>query len=216
MKKNSLGDGQKGRLRCYIGGNGSVHLVTRCEPVLEDRRLVWRLRQGSAEALCRVYEKYRDDLLRLAVSLSNDVSLAEDVVHDTFVTFIRQSRHFRLTGSLKGYLATCVANRVRNVNRDRRRQDGRTLDDSGPMVAPSEQPDRWLVCSEQLQQVAEAMALLPGEQREAITLRLQGGMKFREIARFQSVPLKTALSRYRCGLTKMRSLLDGEVEECDR
>lgn len=184
--------------------------------MLEDRRLISKVRQGSEAALCRIYEKYRDDLLRLAVSLSNDVSLAEDVVHDTFVSFIRQSRHFRLTGSLKGYLATCVANRVRNVNRDRRRQAGRTLGDIDPIVAPSERPDQWLVCSEQLQQVASAMALLSYDQREVISLRLQGGMKFREIAELQHVPVKTALSRYRAGLQKVRSLLNGEVTTCDR
>jgi DNA-directed RNA polymerase specialized sigma24 family protein len=67
-----------------------------------------------------------------------------------------------------------------------------------------------------LQQVAKELAMLPGEQREAITLHLQGGMRFREIARFQHVPLKTAISRYRCGLQKMRSLLNGKVTECDR
>jgi hypothetical protein len=39
--------------------------------VLEDRYLIWRLKQGSRDALCRIYDKYRDDLLRLAVSLSS-------------------------------------------------------------------------------------------------------------------------------------------------
>jgi hypothetical protein len=80
--------------------------------VLEDKILVSRLRRGDAEALCRIYEKYRDNLLRLAVSLSNDTATAEDIVHDVFASFIRQARQFRLTGSLKSYLATCVANRT--------------------------------------------------------------------------------------------------------
>jgi RNA polymerase sigma-70 factor (ECF subfamily) len=83
-------------------------------------------------------------------------------------------------------------------------------------VAESWQPDQWLVCSEELRQVAGTLALLPGEQREVITLHLQGGMKFREIAEFQHVPLKTALSRYRGGLLKLRALLNSEVPECDR
>ncbi len=72
------------------------------------------------------------------------------------------------------------------------------------------------MCSEQLEQIANALALLPYNQREAITLHLQGDMKFREIAEFQDVPLKTALSRYRNGLLKLRSLLNGEVTECDQ
>ena len=183
--------------------------------MLEDRFLIWRLRRGSSAALCRIYEKYRDDLLRLAVSLSNDTTAAEDIVHDVFVSFIRQARQFRLTGALKSYLATCVANRARNVHRAQRVRKIVPLDEAVTVAAESWRPDQWLVCSEELRQIAGALALLPDEQREAITLHLQGGMKFREIAEFQSVPLKTALSRYRCGLGKLRALLDGEVSQCD-
>jgi RNA polymerase sigma-70 factor (ECF subfamily) len=184
--------------------------------VLEDRWLVRRLRQGDAEALCRIYEKHRDALLRLAVSLANDTAAAEDIVHDVFVVFIRQARQFRLTGSLKSYLATCVANRARNVNRARRVRKLAPVDEAGSIATEPWRPEQWIVCSEELRQMAEALALLPAEQREAITLHLHGGMKFREIAVFQHVPLKTALSRYRGGLLKLRFLLNGEVKECDR
>jgi RNA polymerase sigma-70 factor (ECF subfamily) len=184
--------------------------------VLEDRFLIRKLRQGDSAALCRIYEKYRDDLLRLAVSLSNDTTAAEDIVHDVFVSFIRQARQFRLTGALKSYLATCVANRARNLNRAQRVRKIVPLDEAGDVAAESWRPDQWIVCSEELRQIAGALALLPGEQREAITLHLQGGMKFREIAEFQHVPLKTALSRYRGGLLRLRSLLNSEVPECDR
>jgi len=178
--------------------------------VLEDRLLVWRLRRGSSEALCRIYEKYRDDLLRLAVSLSNETTMAEDVVQDVFASFIRKARQFRLTGSLKGYLATCVANGVRNANRDSLRRRCAGLDEAGQICAESRRPDQWVVLSEELEQVARALALLPYEQCQAVTLRLQGRMKFREIANFQHVPVKTALSRYRCGLQKLRTLMNGE------
>lgn len=184
--------------------------------MLEDKLLVWRLRRGNAEALRRIYEKHRDDLLRLAVSLSNDSAAAEDIVHDVFASFIRQSRQFRLTGSLRAYLAACVANRARNVNRAMRTRRAAPLDEAAGAVCDAVRPEQWLVCSEELQQIAGALAMLPCDQREAITLHLQAGMKFRQIAEFQHVPLKTAISRYRCGLQKMRSLLNGEVTECDR
>lgn len=181
--------------------------------MLEDRILVSKLRRGNAQALCRIYEKYRDDLLRLAVSLSNDTVVAEDIVHDVFASFIRQARQFRLTGSLKAYLATCVANRARNANRAMRIRRAAPLDEAAGVISDFARPDQWVVCSEELRQLAGALAMLPDEQREAITLHLQAGMKFREIAEFQHVPIKTALSRYRCGLLKLRSLLDGQVTE---
>jgi hypothetical protein len=48
--------------------------------LLEDRLLIWKLNRGSEDALSRIYEKYRDDLVRIAVGLLNNVSSAEDVV----------------------------------------------------------------------------------------------------------------------------------------
>jgi len=72
---------------------------------VEDKLLVWRLNRGDAAALSRVYEKYRDDLLRLAASMLSDAAAAEDIVQDVFVRFAGLARTFRLTGSLKGFPA---------------------------------------------------------------------------------------------------------------
>ncbi len=55
--------------------------------------------------------------------------------------------------------------------------------------------------------IEQAMAQLPYDQREAIILHLQSGMRFREIANCQNVSINTILSRYRYGLEKLRSLL---------
>jgi len=41
--------------------------------MLEDEWLKWKFRRGSREALARIYEKCRTDLLKLAVSLVTDV-----------------------------------------------------------------------------------------------------------------------------------------------
>jgi DNA-directed RNA polymerase specialized sigma24 family protein len=38
-------------------------------------------------------------------------------------------------------------------------------------------------------------------------------LKFRQIAKLQKVSIKTAQSRYRYGLDKLRSILDGEVKK---
>ena len=89
--------------------------------MLEDKLLTLKFNRGNREALRSIYEKYKDDLVTLAAALLTDVTSAEDVVHDVFAGFIESSRKFRLTGSLKGYLATCVANNARNRNKAGRR-----------------------------------------------------------------------------------------------
>ena len=88
--------------------------------MLEDEVLKWRFRRGSRTALARIYEKYLDPMLTLAVGLLNNTTEAEDVVHDVFVSFAKTAGAFRVRGSLSGYLATSVVNRVRDCQRRRR------------------------------------------------------------------------------------------------
>ena len=181
--------------------------------MLEDRLLVWKLKRGCRESLCRIYEKYRDDLFRLAVSLLNETGAAEDVVHDVFLSFIRNAESFTLTGSLKGYLATCVANRARNINRGQKNNLNIAEWKTELLAENSACPAHWMTWGEDLKLLADAMAQLPDSQRESVTLHLQSGMKFREIAKFHGVPIKTVQSRYRIGLEKLRSLLNSQVEK---
>ena len=56
---------------------------------MEDKLLILKLNRGSKDALCRIYEKYRDDLVRIAAGLVNDVCTAEDIVQEVFLTLIR-------------------------------------------------------------------------------------------------------------------------------
>jgi RNA polymerase sigma factor (sigma-70 family) len=179
--------------------------------VVEDKLLIWKLRRGSRDALCRIYEKYRDDLLRIAAGLLNETNAAEDIVQEVFVAFVRSAGQFQLTGSLRGYLARCVANKARNLNRTKSIQHTVNLDEIEPEVANFKRPEQWIIYDEEFRQLNSAMGQLPYEQKEAVILHIQGRMKFREIAKMQETSVKTALSRYRYGLNKLRSILDGEV-----
>jgi RNA polymerase sigma-70 factor (ECF subfamily) len=67
--------------------------------------------------------------------------------------------------------------------------------------------------SEQLERLAAAMARLPDEQREVITLRIEADMTLRSIAQLQKTSIGTVQGRYRYGIEKLRSLLNGEIQE---
>ena len=178
--------------------------------MLEDKWLIWKLRQGSREALCRIYEKHKNSMLALAIALLKDKSLAEDIVHDCFVSFAQCCGKLELKSSLKSYLLVSAANRVRNLGRDKIKlmQDITELE-----VAAGEcnRPDQSAMSNEQVRQINGAMEQLPYEQQEVIALHLQSGLKFKEIAKAQNVSINTIQSRYRYGIDKLRSILDGEV-----
>lgn len=181
--------------------------------LMEDKLLVFRCKRGSRKALARIYRKYKADLLLLAMSLVNDRSAAEDVVHDVFLFFVRSLDAFRLTGSLKGYLLTCVANRARNCNKAERRRCrvGTVAEEPATRYADGPGPLELLVCNEQVQRLGSALAELPFEQREIVMLHLQGAMTFGAIGKAQGISANTAKSRYRYGLDKLRFLLNGEA-----
>ena len=180
--------------------------------MLEDKLLIWRFKCGDGEALCRIYQKYRTDLLKLAALLLHTSGDAEDAVHDVFVSFAQSAERLKLQGSLKGYLLTCVANNARNRNRARQRRQTVGLDEATGVVSDSATPEQWVTYSEELRKWSDAMARLPYEQREAITLHLRAGMKFRQIATCQGVSVNTAKGRYRYALEKLRSIVNGELE----
>ncbi len=60
--------------------------------MLEDKLLVWRFKRGSRDALRQIYQKYKDDLLALAIVLSPDRAAAEDAMHDVFVSLMLASK----------------------------------------------------------------------------------------------------------------------------
>jgi RNA polymerase sigma factor (sigma-70 family) len=182
-------------------------------PMLEDRILVWRFNHGRPEVLHHIYDKYRCELLTLALALLGDLAAAEDVVQDVFLSLLRLSGRLKFTGSLKGYLATGVANGARNILRARRRHPTGGLDDADPIPAEDIRPDEAAVIEEQLDQLKWALAQLPDEQREVLVLRVYGQMPFKEIARQQGIPTNTALGRYRYAIDRLRSMLDGEVRK---
>jgi RNA polymerase sigma-70 factor (ECF subfamily) len=180
---------------------------------MEDRLLIWKFKCGSSNALCQIYEKYKNDLLKLAIALTNDVGNAEDVVQDVFVALAQSAAKIRLVGNFKSYLATCVANRIRNARRDNQRHETSGLEYADCIICNREEPEQWAILSEEMKLLSEAMAHVPYEQREVIGLYMQGDMTFRQIARVQNTSINTVLSRYRYGLNRLRSLLNNQVNE---
>lgn len=143
------------------------------------------------------------------MSLLADPELAQDVVQDVFVKFIESLEEFELRGRLRGYLATCVANRARDRLRQMARGDRVAYDRRDAVPA---RPLDLAIQNEQLDRLAKALARLPYEQREVITLKVYGGLSFRAIARQRGIRLGTVQSRYRYGLDQLRTQLNGKVE----
>ena len=179
--------------------------------MLEDRYLLKRLRAADSDALQRIYEKYLDDLLSVAISLLHDIHAAEDCLHDVFVRLVGDAKGMKIRFNLKGYLICCVANRARDYLRQQARKPDCPPDTSGN-PATKDNPVARLIEDEQADAIFDALALLPYQQREVFVLHVQGGLNFPRIAGLLDVSVNTVRSRYRYAVEKLQSLVEkGEL-----
>jgi RNA polymerase sigma-70 factor (ECF subfamily) len=174
-----------------------------------EKKLIKRMKNGDKDALRILYVQYKDFLLTLANALLHDMSLAEDVVHDVFVNFTRNIGDFRLKGRLKSYFATCTANGARTLLRRQKVHAANSDFSTEPQAADTPCP---VESQETAEKIRYHLAALPDDQREAVVLRVKAELTFKEIARIQNVSIPTVQGRYRYGIDKLRSLLNGELQ----
>ncbi len=175
---------------------------------MSERRLIRRLKQGDTEALREIYLAHKDGLLTLAYSLVHDMNTAEDILHDVFVSFAGAAGGLKLRTNLRRYLTTSVLNRARDGFRRKKVRAERT-EANGPTESASVAPEEAAVLAEEAQRLTAALAKLPAEQREVVTLRLNTGLRFKDIARMQETSLPTVQARYCYGIEKLRALVPG-------
>ena len=176
--------------------------------MFEDKQLITRLKNGDRKALCRIYQKYGDSLLAMAVGIVRNHALAEDALHDVFLAFVRDIDSFVLTGRLKKYLARCVSNRAIDLLRSKKNQTVH-LDRVDSVEADTSLPPQIAEKQEEFNKLNYALNQFPVEQRQVIMMHVHGQMSYRQIALCQGVSINTIQGRYRYGMKKLKSLFHG-------
>lgn len=167
--------------------------------------LAEQLAAGDSEAFATLYDRLALRLYNAARTMTGSTQEAEDVVHDLFVELAKARARLAGVTDLEAYVFTmlrhAVSRRRRRCAIDRRAvwhiATERLL--SGQLTnGPEDLTD---------DELAAAVAALPPEQREAIALKIDGGLTFAEIATAMGTSLNTAASRYRYALEKLRVAL---------
>lgn len=160
------------------------------------RQTLARLKSGEKEALAEIYDGLITPLYTIALRVTGNRQLAEEAVQELFLKLTatppRELSHPR------AYLFAAARNAAIDILR--REPSHENVDDHHDLAAPER---------EDTSDVAEALALLPEEQRSVVTLRINGGLKFREIAQATHTPLGTVLWRYNRAISSLKSILNG-------
>jgi RNA polymerase sigma-70 factor (ECF subfamily) len=183
-----------------------------------EAELMRQVAAGEIGGLETIYDRYHAIAYAVALRITTEVGLAEDVVQDSFLGLWRNAaRYAEDKGSVKGWLLAIVRHRA--IDSMRRRRNGVAIADETeePLPTALTLPDIWPEVAGRLdaEQIRLALRMLPVAQREAIEMAYFDGLTQREIASKTGAPLGTVKSRMRLGLVSMRRELTGSGDESD-
>lgn len=197
-----------------------------------DEELVARLVEGDEGALGELYDRHADSLFRAALLRLGDRGLAEEVLQDTYLALWNRAELFDGSqGSVIGWLSTIARNRSIDRLRSAARRpapvalsglvplgaDAASADDardailaaatpvSGVTAAPD--PEREVDIAELRREVEKALADIPDQERQVLTLAYYDQLSQTEIAARLAWPLGTVKTRTRRALARLRDTL---------
>jgi RNA polymerase sigma-70 factor (ECF subfamily) len=153
------------------------------------------LAAGEADAFARLYDRFAPALFRTAWGLLGSAEEAEDAVQDVFVSLLKAQP--AAVADLRAYLFAALRHAAGKRRTRQRPAEPLPAELPGPPGPPS--PDEDL---------ERALRRLPAEQREAVVLKVDGGLTFAELAAVLGISPNTAASRYRYALAKLRDLME--------
>jgi RNA polymerase sigma factor (sigma-70 family) len=168
--------------------------------------LLLGLAAGDERAFAALYDRFAARMFRVALRTLGSREDAEDVVQEVFLATVRLHERLADVRDLTAYLFTAIHRAAGRCAMRRARAVPISLAITDEAMAPvepaaSDGPD-W----HRLQQAVRA---LPDEQREVVTLKIDGELTFAQIAQIVGVSVSTAASRYQYALRKLRASLAG-------
>ncbi len=179
-----------------------------------DRAVLEAIAAGDHGSIEVLYEKYKTMAYGLALRITGDSGLADDVVQEAFVGAWRNAgRYATDRGSVKTWLLAIVHHRA--IDAIRRRRPTTELPERDEAPPPSlTMPDVWAEVAGRLDRdaILAALGTLSPVQREALELGYFTGLTQQEIAVRTNAPLGTVKSRMRLGLLQLRRAMPGGAE----
>lgn len=167
-----------------------------------DNELVQRAQKGDESAFNLLVRKYQHRIAAVVSRLVRNPSECQDVVQDSFIKAYRALPGFRGESQFYTWMYRIAVNTAKNhlASQKRRPSADVELDDAefiegGIYVQSNDTPEHELLREELAKVVSKALAQLPEEIRQAITLREMEGLSYEEIAEVMNSPVGTVRSR---------------------
>lgn len=164
--------------------------------------------RADPAAFRELYEAFGPRVKAYMMRKGADAGTAEDLAQETLLTVWRKASMY---ADDKGSMTTWVFTIARNLRIDRLRREVPWQElPEWRLAEPSEEalPDEALAEKQQQNRLQAALADLPADQREVVTLAYLEGLSHSEIAARLALPLGTVKSRMRIAYQKVRAALE--------
>jgi RNA polymerase sigma-70 factor (ECF subfamily) len=174
---------------------------------VDESDLIARARAGDASARDDLVRRYLDDVYRLTSRILGDRDLAQDATQDTFVNALGALSRFRGEASFRTWLLRIAVNASRSLGRRqvRRKEVNLVLADHEP--SREQDPATRAENVTEARRVEDVLGQLPPKQRLAVSLRVQQGLSYAEIAVALACTEGAARVNYHLGVKRLRELL---------
>jgi RNA polymerase sigma-70 factor (ECF subfamily) len=163
------------------------------------------------DAFASLFEHFAPRLKSMLLGLGTDADTAEEIAQEAMLSVWRKAEMY---DPEKASASTWIFTIARNLRIDRFRNEKRPeLDPNDPSLVPKAEvmADEQLSAKDQQIQVRAALAELPDNQRDVVSLSFVEGLSHQEIADHLELPLGTVKSRLRLSFEKLRTILRSEI-----
>jgi RNA polymerase sigma-70 factor (ECF subfamily) len=182
---------------------------------LADDALVAGLAVEDADSATAFVRRFQAKVFGMALAVTRDPALAEDVAQEAFVRAWRSAATFDgVRGSVTAWLLTITRNAAIDAVRARRSvpADDDELDRLLQATLGGDTTADAATARVEVARVLGRLRSLPPDQARSVVLAVLGGCTAEEIGRREGVPLGTAKTRIRTGLRRLRQ---GGAETAD-
>lgn len=172
---------------------------------MSDEALLAGVATGDADAMASFVRRHQARVYGMALSVVGVPAVAEEVAQEAFVRAWRHAGNYDpRRAQASTWLLTITRNVAIDVLRVRRELATEPVAMAELLMAPGNDGDRV----DDADDVTAALRALPREQAVAVVLSVHFGLTAREIGERQRIPLGTAKTRIRTGLTRLRRILE--------
>ena len=165
--------------------------------MINDEELIRGIRAGDEFAAEELIKRYYSGILRYCRRHLSDQSLAEDTAQETFYRVFRSLMRYQD----KDYFRAWIYMIARNICIDENKKHREVVFQEFEDIGKESNEIRHL---EDQNEIEFLLASLPAEQREAILLYYEEELTYKEIGKILGIPTRTAQSRVKTGLKKLK------------